>query len=190
VLESIETRARRAHPREGLPVPGEGLQVGRAGEPVQKGRLRLGGKQAIGLPLPVDLHEAGPDRGQGRSGGEMTARTGSSPAVGPDAAAQEELALLRPLGQMIRRGLGHREPRLDGQPVPPRPDQIDAAAPAEHQSQGERHQRLSGAGLARQHVQAGRQLQRRLVDHPEAGHVQFLEHDPLPDRIRLVSGGW
>ena len=160
------------------------LQVCRPGEPVQEGSLRIAREQAVGLPLPMDLHQPAAHRRQRRGGREVSAGSRRPPTVRADASSQDELAILGPVGQVARGGLWHREARLDRESLAARPDQVGTPPPPEHQSEGQRDHGLPGAGLARQHVQPRRQLEGRLANDPEAGHVQLLEHSSPLSRTR------
>ena len=98
-------------------------------------------------------------------------------ALAPDAARDgDALGILgRELGELLGQlGLGER--RLDVGLVAARPDERGVRAAAEQQADGLGEDRLAGARLARQHVQARVQRQARGAHEHEVLDDELLEH--------------
>src|SRR4030095_12865 len=72
--------------------------------------------------------------------------------------------------------VGLLEDGLDGRGVLPGPDQIRAGASADEEPDGAHEDRFAGAGLARQYIQAGLELQLELVDDRQVMDAEEPDH--------------
>ena len=149
---------------------------------------RPGQAQLVGLTVNGEqvLGEVAQDCDRGGRAADMGARTTGS-ADGP---AQDEpgtsVATVAALVVEFAAGVAHAlarsrlcveyEPAVDGGLVAARPHPGSVGPSAEQQQQPGHDHRLAGAGLARDHGQAGTERQRGVVDDTESADAQFLEH--------------
>ena len=115
--ECLDLRQQSLLPLERLSIGNRGLQVGRAREPVQEGRLGAAGEQTLGLVLTVDLDQVLAEGGQGGGCGELSGDPGRSLAVGGNGPGQDQLVVVGPLASIDVDGAGidvdgRIEPRL------------------------------------------------------------------------------
>jgi hypothetical protein len=171
-----------------LPVRGQPGQMGVAGEAVQERELRPRGQEALGLMLPVDLHQARAELGQGSHRGKLPTGPGGRPAVSADAPSQDQLAVLGPLGGAW--DAGGLEQGLHPGPLLPRTDQARVGPAAQHQGEAHGHHGLSRPGLAGQDVEPRSELQVHLVDDAQAGDVELEQHAPDSTARRRRPPGW
>ena len=87
-------------------------------------------------------------------------------------ASEQNLAVLGP----VRGALGGIEPRLDAGGLRAVTDERAVGSNAQCERQPHRHQGLAGAGLPREDVQAGVQVEIEVVDDPETADVQLPQH--------------
>ena len=128
----------------------------------------LGRKQPL-LPVLAGVHEkAWTELGQAVLGTQVVVDEQAAAARAGQLAAQEELLAVQ-AEHGLHQGL-----------VPAGPDQVGRDALAEDEVQGAQDEGLARAGFAREHVQAGAELQFHVVDEGQIANAQCLEH------IRLV----
>ncbi len=147
-----------------------GQQVGelRAAEPVQRLALPAGPQQLLLVGLAVHGDQVLGQVGEQGHRDRPAARRGPGPALGADRAAQQQRAALV---VQVAAGLldlpGHRavrvdaQPALDRRPVGAGPDPGRVGPAAEQQAQAGDDHRLARAGLAGDHVEAGRRTPAR-----------------------------
>ena len=143
-----------------------------AGEPIEE--CRLGGRrqQALRLPLPVVLDEAGAELGERRRGRELTSDArGRSPVPG-DRPRQDHLAVFCPVPGFV----GRVETRLDAGGARIVADERGRATLSQREQQPHGHHRLPGARLAGEHVETRRELEVEVGDHPEPADVELAQH--------------
>ena len=161
-------------------VCGERLQHVRAGVAVQGGALPGSGQQPMLVALPVYLDQRGRELGQhgGRHCG--ASGEGSRPPVRTERPADEQRPRVELTTELIDPGVEvvsgvQCEPTLDHHPVGVAANQRGVRAITQEQTQPGHHHGLARAGLARDHVEPGIQLERGVVDHAEPPDPQFFE---------------
>jgi len=172
---------RRQLRRDGAPrgvrlgVRGEGDDVAVAAEAIEERGLCRGREEPLGVMLAVDLNETLAELGEGRRRGELPAHARRTLAVRANGAREDELTVLGVVRVVVGIGRGV-EPRLDPRRGGALADEGRRPAPAEGQSEANRHHRFAGPGLAGQHVQAGMQLEIEVVDDAQSGDAELVEH--------------
>ena len=145
--------------------------------------MAAGVEQAAVVLLAVQLDQRVGERPQRLGGHPAVVDPGLPPAVGARRAAQDQLVRAgQPgLGQQRRRrvAVGQHELRrhlaLGGAGA-----HLAAAAPAEHEAEAVEQDRLAGAGLAGQHVQARPEAQLGRLDQHHVADRQRLQHRSGP----------
>ncbi len=151
---------------------GPGPQHRVAGEAVEQVALDPGAEQVLELVLAVDLDQ-GPDHlGDGGDGGHAALELGPAAPLDQDLAGDHDLAVL--VGDVgAREGGGDLEvvagaqAAFDQRGGPAGPDRARVGPPPEQQGEGVDNHGLAGAGLAGEHVEAGRDLEAGIIDDPE-----------------------
>ncbi len=167
----------------GLAVAGAPLQVLLAGEPVQRLQLRRGEGQLAVLVLAVEGEQPRAERPQLRRGGRAALQEGRGPARGRDAPSQHDLArvLGQALGDLRQLGIVEQPGRelehaLDVGLRGARPHDLGPRLPAHDQVQRVGQDRLAGAGLPRDRVQARPEAELGPLDQEQVLDPQLEEH--------------
>ena len=171
--------------REPLAVLAEQLLVAGAGEPVERGALlgRAEQPQLVGLAVYGDDGRAHLGEHPGRDGPPAHVRP--RPALGGHGAAEQHGAVVVDLAAgLLDAGLDHRR-RRPGQPQPALHDRPSGVGPdptavgpaAEEQAEAGDHHRLTGAGLARDHGEAGPEGKGGVGDDAETGDAELVQHE-------------
>ena len=134
--------------------------------------LQLGGRehQAAVLVLAVEREQAARQLAQLADGDRATAEIGPRATVGADAARQHKLAGVH-RKMLAAQAFGELEHTLDVGLRRTRPDDPRARPPAEQEVQRMGQDRLAGAGLAGDHVEAADQLEAGLLDQQNPGRT-------------------
>ena len=207
----VDERAKLLEPGAlGLRAGGELGVAAAGGEEVAPGGARFGAAskllvadegvedvELVGRPREPALFElaghgdqALAGRGQVLAGRGATPRIGAGAAVGEDAAGDDETLLVvrAQVGEaletvLVEQAVRQVELGLDVRVVRARPDEARVGAGAEQEPDRLREDRLAGAGLARDRVQAGRELELGLVDQDEV-----LDSQPAQHRRHATAG--
>jgi len=143
-------------------------------------------EQRLVFVLAVQLHEARREVAKRRGGRERAVDERAASALAADLAADDQLARSR-LSRASGRHRG-RVPRardasrgvvedcFDGGLRLARPDQVGRRARAEQEAHGFNEDGLAGAGLPRQHVEAGLELDLDGFDHREVADAEEAQH--------------
>ena len=159
-------------PIVGLPIRPQRNEMHVAGEPIEERRLGSGRQQALRLPLPVMLDEAGAQLGERRRGRELTSDPrGRSPVPG-DRPRQDHRAVFCPVPRFV----GRVETRLHPGGARVVADERGRATLSEREQQADGHHRLPGARFAGQHVETRPQLELEVGDHAEPTDVELSQH--------------
>ena len=149
-----------------------GPQHGVAGEAVEQVALDPRPEQLLELVLAVDLHQRTDDVGDRGDGGHAALELGPAAALDQDLAGDHDLAVLvlHPGGRQSGGDLevvAGAQAAFDQRGGPASPDRTRVGPPPEQQGEGVDDHGLAGAGLAGEHVEAGRDLEAGIIDDPE-----------------------
>ena len=185
-------RAARAPPRARGAASARAAQAARtaaesrlgAGEGVEERAVAAGVQQAAVVLLAVQLDQRVGERAQRLGGDAAVVDPGLPPAVGGGGAAQDQLVAApgTPAASSTARGRVAR--RRARRPATTSPcggagaHLAAAAAPAEHEAEAVEQDRLAGAGLAGQHVEAGPEVELGRLDQQHVADRQRLQHRP------------
>ena len=178
--------------------PGElAARLAEAGEAVEQGQGLPGAEQREVLALAVDVGEPGGEAAHGveRGGAVVDAQPpGDSAALGieREPAAQQQFAverhidLLQGCSHGVARGaVAQVEDGFDFGALCAGADQCGVGGAAEREAQGFEEDALAGAGFARDHGEAGREVQLGLLrqyEIPQAQGAQHVAATPSPPR--------
>ena len=180
-LQELDARRKlpRIHPRRieaaprvlparagGRDLRGRGLE---SGVGIQESDVRPRIQQCLVLMLAVDVDEPPAQRPQRRRGRECVVQEHPAAALGRDFAADDGLVSLRVL-----------ECRLDEGPGRAGANQVPASPLADQQAERADDDRLAGAGLAGQHVEAVVELDVDGIDDGEVANAEETDHDQRP----------
>ena len=144
--------------------------------------LQIGRGQAELLALAVDAQQRVGDRRQQAQRRRLIVEEDAAAPVAGDLPPHHQLLLLLaidagfaqqapPLLAGRREHPGHRQPVGAGAQL------VDRGPGAGEQRQRVHHQALAGSGGARDHVEAGAELDAGLLDHRQIANVQMREHE-------------
>jgi hypothetical protein len=157
---------------------GPGLEGGVAGVAVEQVTLDPGAEQVLELVLTVDLDQ-GPDHlGDRGHGGHAALELGPAAPLDQDLAGDHDLAVLVAHPGGLQGGgdlevVAGLEAALDQRGRAPGPDRARVGPPPEQQGEGVDDHGLAGAGLAGEHVEAGRDLEAGIIDDPEVADAKL-----------------
>jgi hypothetical protein len=148
------------------------VEGGLAGVAVEQVALDPGAEQVLELVLAVDLDQRADDLGDHGHGGHAALELGAAAPLGQDLAGDHDLAVLvgDPGGRQGGGDLGvvaGVEAAFHQRRRPAGPDRARVGPPPEQQGEGVDDHGLAGAGLAGEHVEAGRDLEVGIIDDPE-----------------------
>jgi hypothetical protein len=163
------------------PAGGEGgpeAEHGLAGEAVEQVALDRGAEQVLELVLAVDLDQRPDDVGDGGDGGHAALELGPAAALDQDLAGDHDLTVLvgDPGGLQGGRDLvvvAGAQAAFDQRGGPAGPDRAGVGPPPKQQGEGVDDHGLTGTGLAGEHVEARRDLEVGIIDHPEVADAKL-----------------
>ena len=150
-------------------------------EAVEQAELLLGLEQPLMLVLAVELHEVLAEPLQEPDRRRRVVDVDPVPSGAGDLSLHDELPLTRGVAGLVENG-GQRAPaidvehRLDGGQILAGADQVGVGARAEHEQDGVDQNGFARAGLPREHVEAGREWHRDLLDHGQVSDPELSQH--------------
>ena len=146
------------------------------------------------LVLAVKLHEVLAKSLQEPDRRRRVVDVDPVPSGAEDVSLDDELALTRGVARLVEDG-GQRAPaidvehRLDGGQILAGADQVGVGARAEHEQDGVDQNRFARAGFPREHVEAGREWHRDLLDHGQVPDPELSQHGATPPCYGQGSDG-
>ena len=119
--------------------------------------------------LAVEIDERAGGLAQRRAGDERAVDERAAASLRRDLAPDDHFRAVRPF-----------EHRLDGGGLLAGPHELGAGAPADEQPDGADEDGFAGAGLTREDVEAGRELELEPVDDGEVGDAEEPNHRGTP----------
>jgi hypothetical protein len=153
-------------------------QDGLAGVAVEQVALDAGAEQVLELVLAVHLDQGPDDVGDRGHGGHAALELGPAASLDQDLAGDHDLPLLviDPGGGQGGGDLGvvaGLQAAFDQGGRPAGTDRARVGPPPEQQGEGVDDHGLAGAGLAGEHVEAGRDLEVGIIDDPEVADAKL-----------------
>jgi hypothetical protein len=163
------------------PAGGEGRprhQHRLAGVAVEQVTLDAGAEQVLELVLAVHLDQRPDDVGDRGHGGHAPLELGPAASLDQHLTGDHDLAVLV-VDAGAGQGGGHlavvagAQAAFDQRGRPAGPDRARVGPPPEQQGEGVDDHGLAGAGLAGEHVEAGRDLEAGIIDDPEVADAKL-----------------
>ena len=154
--------------------------------------MALGAQQRMLLVLSIDLDQRRADLAEALHGGEFAVDRDAraSTALGDDPAHEQlaTAAVAFARGEFRHCGFAFEfEQPLDDRFFLTGANHFGRRARAEQQSERAQDDRFAGAGFARQHVEAGAELEIGFLDDREVADVQFEQHRARLSPVEFVA---